>query len=452
MKIRIITKPSKAGNPDIPDGEIIWEDRKNSFSPVEIITALDGKKLKIFLQDWNQFYVRTMQTNLSKDELNQKLFKKSQSLEQIVFGNKELPWKTKQFKSEIFLQTDPEFTSYPWEILRTDKDFFFERPNFYRGIRSNRRFEGSALGKTFLLIQNPVLKELEQSVKKESSQISTLFEDDKSYPLRRIRPENLQLPKFWEEISEASLLHYSGHTEKTGIPFPKDDIVLGEEIGQAKLSNLNVVFLNSCHSAFEGEKTTGLASQFLNSGAKHVLGFLTPIETELAEKIGFQFWKSFKKTKNVQKSFRFTKTLLLKGNSAEILSSLSFVCFAPEEKNKFKNILFIFLFCLLLLIGLFFFEASKNRSTKLENYNLPESKNIEKNTKINEEKPKKIILDSRIASLKNPQFRNQIYTFLNEENPLLSKSERKQLVEEILSGDENEEMKYYHFKIETGIN
>ena len=57
------------------------------------------------------------------------------------------------------------------------------------------------------------------------------------------------------------------------------------------------------------------------------------------------------------------------------------------RKNKFKNILFIFLFCLLLLIGLFFFEASKNRSTKLENYNLPESKNIEKNTKINEEKP-----------------------------------------------------------------
>ena len=443
MKIRIIAKPNQ-------NGEVLWEDQSKVFTPVEIICQIDGKALRLFQKDWNQFISRLLTSSADLIEVKEKLLKKSISLEQIVFGNKTLPWKNPNFKEEIFLQTDPEFTAYPWEILTTNSDFFFERRNFYRGIRSNSHITEKGEAKNFLLIENPVLENLTDSVKKEGKKISDLLEDHSSIPCKRLKQDQFRLTRFWDEISSAAYLHYAGHSEKGGIPIPLENILLCEEIGRAKLPNLKIVFLNSCHSAFEGENTSGLATQFLKSGAQFVLGFLTPIETEIADKIGTEFWQSYLKYKNPRKAFYNVKNKLQLGNASEYASSIAFVCFSPEEKQKSRNWVLTLIFCILLLGLLFLFHWQKENEKKDINIDpsVLNRANEKTKTKLSERQNS---LTNRISKIQDANFKKEIYEFLKEENPLLTKSEKYKIVEDVLSTDETETLKFYHFKQLSGI-
>jgi hypothetical protein len=442
MKIRIIAKPNH-------DGEILWEDQGKAFTPIEMICPIDGKALELFRKDWDHFLAKLLISSPTKSEFREKLLKKSISLEQIVFGNRSLPWKNPKFKEEIFLQTDPEFTAFPWEILTTSKGFFFEKHDFYRGIRAVGHIRDQVEASNFLLIENPVLEDLKESVNKEGKRIAELFEDHETITMKRLKKDQFKLSRFWDEISYAAYLHYAGHSEKGGIPIPNENILLGEEIGRARLPNLKIVFLNSCHSAYEGQSTTGLASQFLKSGAGFVLGFLTPVETNLSEKIGTNFWKSFLKSKNPRKAYEEVKSSLQLGTVNEFASSLSFVCFSPEEKNRSKNLIFTLVLCTLLLVGLFLThwmrEQTQGISERKDTSQLPNRELVKP-----KEKKHQNSLYERIDRMQNPRFKNKIYEFLKEENPLLDESEKVKMIEEVLSTNGNEDVKFYHFKQLTG--
>jgi hypothetical protein len=450
MKIRIITKPRRDAEAGLFDGEILWEDTKNPFSPMETILPIDGKSLKLFQKDWEQFINRLLNTNPSRIEFREKLLKKSQSLEQMIFGSTILPWKSPKFKSDIFFQTDLEFTSYAWEILTTNDQFFFEKKNFYRGIRTIGQVVEKSKGTTFLLIENPVLANLEESVKMEGRSIARLFEDNLKIPLKRIQNDQFKLARFWEEISGSAYVHYAGHTEKGGIPFPKEDLVIGDEIGRSKLSGLKILFLNSCHSAYEGENTAGLSTQFLKAGAEYVLGFLTPIETEIAERIGRDFWRNYLWTKDARKAYLYVKNSLISSDTRDFASALSFVCFAPEDKKKSRSLLFTIFLCLALLLGLFtvnYFKDTRLVPAREEpaKQAIPQKINESPNLKPSSSLAKKI------ANLKNPEFRRKANLFLTEENPLLDQKEKVELLERVLSSSGNEDVKYYEFKREAGI-
>ncbi|MCZ8154613.1 MAG: CHAT domain-containing protein [Leptospira sp.] len=451
MKIRIISKPNRSTKSDVNDAEILWEDTKNPFSPVEIICPIDGKSLQLFRKDWDHFLNRLIASNPTKQEFRDKLQKKSQSLEQIIFGNRSLPWKNSNFKSEIFLQTDPEFTSFPWEIFTTNEIFFFEYKLFYRGIRSTSRVSEISKGNAFLLIENPVLKELETSVKREGKLISEIFEDQQKIPFKRIKADQWKLTKFWEEITDSAYLHYAGHTEKEGIPIQKDDVILGEEIGRAKLSNLKVVFLNSCHSAYEGWETSGLASQFLKAGAQYVLGFLTPVETEVAEQIGKEFWTFYLKSKNPRASYLKVKENLQNADSKRLASSLSFVCFSPEQKKSKSNLIFAFVLSLLLLFCLITISYFRKSEIKSSDQFIPTDSILPSvNSKEQNGQTRQSIL-TKISEIKDPIFRSKAKSFWVEDHPFLTKEERRNILEEILNSDGNEEVKFYQFKRNTGI-
>ncbi len=443
MKIRIIAKPNH-------NGEILWEDDLKFFNPVEVICPIDGKTLNLFQKDWEQFLNRLLSSSPSISEFKDKLLKKSTSLEQMLFGNRKLPWKQQGFKDHIFLQTDPEFTAYPWEILTSNGSFFFEKKNFYRGIRSNHHLTDTKSGKTFLLVENPVLESLVESVKSEGKQISNLVEDNSKFPFLRLKSENLKISRFWDEISNAGFLHYAGHTDKGQIPFPKEEMFLGDQIGQAKLTNLQIVFLNSCHSAFEGESTSGLSSQFLKSGTKYVLDFLNPIETGVAEKIGVQFWETYFRVGNARTAFQTVKSQLQKGDVKEYASSLSFICFSPDEKKKSQALLSTLIVCSLLLLSLSLITFF-NQKNKIENQ-APVPQETEPNPKKwNKEDPKPTSLREKIANLKDIEFKNQIQNFLKEDNPLLDKKQKMEILEEVFSTNGNEKLQYYHFKQLTGM-
>ncbi|BDA79321.1 hypothetical protein LPTSP3_g22510 [Leptospira kobayashii] len=459
MKIRILTKPSKDGNPSQFDAELFWEEKK--FRPVEVICSIDGKSLLEFQKDWERFLRQVLPSNIGKKELREKISKKANALEQIVFGKKTPPWKEIHFSEEILIQTDPEFTFFPWEILTTHKGFFYEWP-VYRGIRSEVfHFEPKSKN-GFLLIENPIREDLIPSVKKEGSVIREIWKSQSKTPIKTLKPDHLKTVRFWEEISEASYLHYAGHSLPEGIPFPKENRMIGDEIGKTKLSNLKIVFLNSCYSAHESKNTTGLAANFLKAGAEFVLGFLTPVETEVAELTSKIFWTEYLKTKSAKKAFERTKFELNKSDNKYQVAELSFLCFAPLEEKKYPPLLSAVF--VTVLIGLFLFGWNLIREKEVFPFDKREMKAVETDkventfeqtkTKTNLSPPSRISdnpLTNRINLLTDQNFQRQIKTFLKEDHPLLDSEARHRLVLEILETEISEDRKFYEFKRRSGL-
>ncbi len=247
---------------------------------------------------------------------------------------------------------------------------------------------------------------------------------------------------------------YAGHTEKEGIPFEKENLVIGKEIANAKLSNLKLVFLNSCHSAYESRHTGGLAASFLKAGAGYVIGFLSPVEPKIAEAAGERFWKEYLKQKDIYKSYQKTKQYLLDSDTKSLLGALSFVCFAPEKPKK--NYTWLTTSFFVILIGGFLYSFSFFRQDDPSPTTaIPEigQKKISRETKREEKpvaKPKLSETEILISKIQDVQFKKEASSFLKKDHPLLDKEAKETILNGILREDKTESLKYYEFKSKIG--
>lgn len=447
MKLRIIAKYSRE---ELTDGECIWEEKQEQFGTVERTTKFSGKLLGEFQKDWALFAERVLSQNPNKEEFLDKLAKKSDSLEQIVFG-KSLPfWRNPGFQGSIQLLIDPEFSPIPWEILRTDKGFLFQNKDYRRGIRIDTiQKENSQKADSILLVCNPVKPNLIATVNEECSILFPLFE--KKMSLRILKETQLTRVRLTEEISSVKYLHYAGHTEKKGIPLGANDYLYSKEISGHSFSNLHLVFLNSCHSSFDSIEQSGLTTSFLKAGAKEVIGFLFPVETNMAKAIGINFWDSYLKSKNSHQSLAKIRKNLYKGSSKEIITAISLVHFSTQKQlNLSKRTIGITFVLLSLLICIVFWDNRKE-PIQLENSEISESKPIlNKKTKEPVVLPKDALMD-RISQLKNSEFRKMAASFLKTKHEFLDDTQKRELLESILSNENSEEKMYYEFKTRSGF-
>ncbi|MCW7471487.1 CHAT domain-containing protein [Leptospira kanakyensis] len=447
MKLRIIAKYSRD---EFTDGECIWEEKQEDMGTVERTTKFSGKILNEFQKDWSQFVERVLAHNPSKEEFLEKLGKKADSLEQIVFG-KTLPfWRNPKNIGSIQLLIDPEFSPLPWEILRTQKGFLFQDENYRRGIRIDTiQKENTNKTNSVLLVCNPVKSNLVATVNEECSQLFPILE--KKLNLRILKDNNLTRVRFIEEMGSVKYLHYAGHTEKKGIPLGANDFLYTKEIAGHSFSNLDLVFFNSCHSSFDSTEQTGLTTSFLNAGAKEVIGFLFPVETNLAKSIGIKFWDSFLKSKNSHNSLAKIRKSLYNGSAQEIITAISLVHFSTEEqKPKIRKslaitiVLFVLFFCIVLL-------REKKEPIKVDNFEVSEPKSFPTKKRIVESGLPKDPLLERISQLKNSEFRKMALQFLKTKHEFLDDTQKKELLESILSEKSSEEKMYYEFKTRSGF-
>ncbi|XDD45153.1 CHAT domain-containing protein [Leptospira sp. WS39.C2] len=451
MKIRIISKYSDQG---ISDGECFWEEKQNQFGSVEKTTPFSGALLKEFQADWAIFVERILSQNPKKEEFFAKLGKKSDSLEQIVFGTTIPFWRTPGFSGTIELLVDPEFSPIPWEILRTTNGYLFQDRNFKRGIRiQNQQKEITKKNNAALIICNPVKSNLENTVNEECATLYPLLE--KKLPLRILKQNHITKIRFIEELNSVKYLHYAGHTEKNGIPILSDQFISMNEIASRSFGHLDLVFFNSCYSSFDSIEQTGLTTSFLKAGAKQVIGFLYPVETNLAKEIGISFWTYFLESKNTEKSLEKIKKQLLKGSGKEIITAISLVQFSTLAPNPLpKRILSIGLSLILVLFFLMFTKDSTKQEPYLELDQ--EISSIEANSKQNKstsysEKSINDPLFFRIQKISNPEFRKKAILFLETKHALLDDSHKREILESIFSEDASEEKMYYEFKTRSGF-
>ncbi|MCG6153054.1 CHAT domain-containing protein [Leptospira bandrabouensis] len=446
MKLRIIAKFSRE---NFTDGECIWEEKQDYFGNVEKTTKFSGKHLNEFLTDWALFVERVLSQKPNQEEFLEKLGKKSDNLEQIVFG-KTLPfWRKPGFLDSIQLLIDPEFSPIPWEILRTHKGFLFQDLEYSRGIRIDTiQKDHKQKTNTALLVCNPVKPNLVATVKAECNTLFPIFE--KKLNLRILTENHLTRVRLIEEISSAKYLHYAGHTEKNGIPIGPSDFFYANEIAEHSFTNLDLVFFNSCHSSFDSIEHSGITTGFLKAGVKEVIGFLFPVETNLAKEIGIKFWDTYLKNKNSRKSLAKIRKSLYNGSSNEIITAISLVHFSTNtQKPKFRQILGV----ISVLAALFFFIVflgEKNEPIKLESMEDSPLPRFESKKKKKETNSPKDDVSLQISRIKNPEFRKMTQQFLKTEHEFLDDSQKKELIESILSKNISEEKMYYEFKTRSG--
>ncbi|TGL45919.1 CHAT domain-containing protein [Leptospira perdikensis] len=447
MKLRIIAKYSIDG---VTDGECIWEEKQDQFGTVEKTTKFSGEVLVEFQKDWSLFVERILSQNPSREEFLEKLGKKSDSLEQIVFGNSNPFWRSPGFRGSIQILVDPEFSSLPWEILRTHRGFLFQDSEFRRGIRITF-IQKENLQRTngILLVCNPVKTNLISSVTEECKSLYPILET--KLPLRILKENNLTRVRFIEETNSVKYLHYAGHTEKKGIPLGEKDFLNTNDLAVHSFSNLNLVFINSCYSSFDSYEQSGLTTSFLKAGAKEVIGFLFPVESSLAKEIGIKFWKYFLSSKNSHKSITKIRKSLYKGSAKEIITAISLVHFSTQKQtNIYKRIIGI---TVVLLFLFFFIVFSDNRKEpiKVENLDTLEPTTVaERKTKEQVVLQKDVLLN-RISQLKNPEFRKMAFSFLKTKHEFLDDSQKRELLETIFSKENSEEKMYYEFKTRSGF-
>ncbi|XDD52910.1 CHAT domain-containing protein [Leptospira sp. WS4.C2] len=444
MKLRIIAKYSRD---ERTDGECFWEEKQENFGTVERTTQFSGKILREFQNDWTLFVERVLSQNPSKEEFLEKLGKKSDTLEQIVFG-KTLPfWRKPGFQGSIQLLIDPEFSPIPWEILRTHKGFLFQDSEYRRGIRIDTiQKENVTIENSILLVCNPVKPNLVATVNEECNILFPILE--KKLKLRILKENHLTRVRLTEEMSSVKYLHYAGHTEKKGIPLGANDFLYSMEISGHSFSNLHLVFFNSCHSSFDSTEQSGLTTSFLKAGAKEVIGFLFPVETNMAKNIGIKFWESFLKTKNSHKSLEKIRKTLYNGSAKDIITAISLVHFSTQKPITQSSRLIGIMFVLLFLFFSILFLGEKKEPIKVDNPNIVDQKNIvSKKQNVLASDP---IFD-RISRLKNSEFRKMTISFLKTKHELLDDSQKRELLESIFSTDNSEEKMYYEFKTRSGF-
>ncbi|WP_134152090.1 CHAT domain-containing protein [Leptospira meyeri] len=107
-----------------------------------------------------------------------------------------------------------------------------------------------------------------------------------------------------EKISSMKYIHYSGHSYRDGI-YLSDDIILdAETIASFDLSNVQLVYFNSCSSA------TLLANAFLQAGAKEVVGYLGDVRNDVAREAGKGFWSEFLKSRSSSFALKVVRSIL----------------------------------------------------------------------------------------------------------------------------------------------
>jgi len=503
--IRIVTQSSELRD-NIPEKyvEVSWSlNHSNELTHKFLASyAIELKK------SWENFILVSYQNSQSKKNHNQdehwnKILEYSRTWESLLFGGK--TWIKQKYKNIQFI-TDPEWNNIPFEILpdaakKIDKNpmFISESKEIFRSIRSNSEpIQGKYNSNRKFLLWVPKQKDpnLEYSISREKEIIENNL-DQQNVDFDSITHVGTSSSLFFSKLSNYELLHFAGHTEADYIPLFTGKKIFFKDITTLDLSNLKVVFWNSCYSATQNNDIDGLSRKFLQSGVQHFIGFLGPILTGQAEEAGIVFWDTYFKTRDPVKSVKIVRNklrekfgksdltpFLIAIYSTNISESQSFnssasniLKFRYHQSPKLKRKIIYLIFSLISVLGLLilsliidfnnFFHHElisegdyKNISTT--NFNkIPEPKsNINKekvksqgnkNTPARTKEDKNTnhlidpLIDYKLAStsnthlqsmvekIKNPIFKNEVQIFLLQDHPIYNSKERKELIQEILN-------------------
>lgn len=451
MIIRVVQKSSEKQT-----GEVFWES-ETSKNSTEIVSPFNDKILYDFWKDWNSLLFRVLSNPPNRSEFLEKIQLKSNTFEQLLFGEHGSPLVNIPPREPIYIYTDSIYANLPFEILKAREKFLFERENFIRGIRSESQLTHNPQTgiKKFLLISNSFESSIETSVKEEVQTVKQILEN--KFEVKILKDAMLTELRFIEEVSRSAYIHYVGHSDSFGIPLVTKSKLTAESLQRRNFSHLKIVFLNSCESALGNSFSVSLAESFFKAGCGDVIGFLYPVHSFNAKEVGILFWNKYKKNPNPNRILNKIKKDLFQKDSISMLTAISLVHFQSRAQRGTPILTQGLIFFAVFLLGflLLLFGKNKPNRTGTDQLILVEPKNTlspEKNKSIDTFpiEDKKDPLIQRISRIQNPSFQKSILSFLEEEHAILDLTQRRELLEEIFQSSENEDILYLNFRNRVG--
>jgi hypothetical protein len=375
--------------------QLFWNsDKYSTYEPLFII----NKHLLIdFTKEWEIFIHRIYPLKKLKTksdwerEVIPQFYQKSQLLSNILFQDHyEVFIKTILNHTKILFILEQEISNLPLEILiykeksNNDFDCLYQNFKIFRQIRINpTKIKNSYKNNSnnfMIYIQDINLS----YVHKELNSLLDILK--KNHIPKLLINNNITKIKFLEKLTNSKYFHFIGHMSKNEIIL-NQEIIKKEEIESLNLSNLKIVFLNSCKSTYQNDDISYLAKSFIIAGTKHIVGFQNIIDDEIAEFISSSFWKSyFRNLQPIEDIIYEIKQTIIneKGKLEPALFLLQYYGTSEKEipynkksyKIKKQHLLTLLLF-LLIFIGTFFIpifftpqiqkEAFRTNTTKKEN-------------------------------------------------------------------------------------
>ncbi len=275
--------------------------------PIDGKCIASGRLLNKFYNEWESFYIQSQHpkntspddTNIDK-EITENLKSKGKTLFSILFGDSSHQIVSPD-DSVIIFSVDPEYANLPFEILIQNDRFLCEQSHIIKQIRDRRLkpIGEKRRSKDLLLILNP-LKDIESLVEAERATLKRLFDKTSFFSsIKTIDSTYAQESQIIEELHNAKYVHYAGHTKSDKITLHNGQELNISDISNLDLSNIEILFFNSCYSSSQKFTSSSIVQSFIKAGVKNFIGYNLPVSNHIALFISEKFWKGILRKKNL---------------------------------------------------------------------------------------------------------------------------------------------------------
>lgn len=442
FKIWLIEKNSE-------EYQCFWESIE--FHSYQNIVIIPKEILSSFLKEWEVFLHRIYPLKKKKDikkwnsEILPVFYEKSFFLHRTLFKehSEEIMNIFQQlYKNQmhtIIFILDSFVVNLPFELLlmqnKNQEEFTCIYENFciirkirMQGIIQKREEKRS---KVFIILN--LASEL-QYTKEEVRNLKNIIKKF-NINYKEFSEYNFKISHFLESLSIAKYFHFVGHSTQKGFGIG-EEIISGDILSSLDLSNLEIIFLNSCDSTYYSEEFSNILLGFMKGGVKNVIGYNNIIEDEVSSFISKKFWEQvLKGDQTISEILLNIKKMIIKKygklDPANYLLQY-FGEFKENRKNQTYNrkkiLMTIFiLFIFLLIFGVFFWNYNKNSNNTL---------NLQENNKKDQ------------IQKKQSKLEEVIQIFLTKPHPFYTMEEKKKIIDEILKKSITDEEKIILLKNE----
>lgn len=252
------------------------------------------KSALIALKDkWEKFYLSENRVNSDEVHLYAKVRLMGTELTRLLFDQDSISLGP----GEVFnFISDPQLVTLPVEIISCDDGLLADKAPILRSLKTlgEGRQSQSIVGNDQMLVLRDSTEQPEMRSEPESVDIFAALKSSR-ISAEFLLADRIRLDDVRGRLQSISFFHYAGHASAEQIHLWKSEKLTAGSLEGLNLSNIKVVFINSCDSTKTSNRGKELGQAFISAGAKTYIGYALPISAEQAHFIGREFWRNYRK-------------------------------------------------------------------------------------------------------------------------------------------------------------
>ena len=258
---------------------------------------------------------------------------------------------------DLIVNIDDQLVQIPWELLYDGKQFFCQRFNMGRLVKTRQAVEGIKIRRVerplkMLIISDP-RKDLQSSYQ-EGLSLKAIVDKKEGLISANHKAGGIKIKDVRESLCHYDVVHYAGHADYD-LKDPSqsgwllsDGKFTSEEVKTAAGTKLMpaLVFSNACHSGQTEEwkidenfenKIYGLANSFLLSGVQHYIGTFWEVQDEPGSFFALEFYQEILRGNSVGEAVHQAREALVKKYGEETIVWASYMLYGDPTHRYFDS-------------------------------------------------------------------------------------------------------------------